>query len=51
MHEWECEDCGYKVKFRQPELPESDFESEFNESKKCPECGGAMYFDEIEETD
>lgn len=47
-HEWECEDCGEKVLFRQPELPLLDYESEQNESKSCAECNGTMYFDEVE---
>jgi hypothetical protein len=42
MHVWECEDCGKLIRFRQPELPEDDPNSEQNEDKECPVCGGVM---------
>lgn len=47
FHRWEC-DCGYKVDFRQPELPFDNYNSEANESKSCPHCPEDMYFDEVE---
>jgi len=46
-HEWECAECENKVLFRQPELPQDNFNSEQNESKRC-HCGGEMFFDEVE---
>jgi hypothetical protein len=46
-HVWECESCGKKVLFRQPELPQENPRSEQNEDKTCS-CGGHMYFDELE---
>lgn len=46
-HEWECEDCGRFVMFRQPELPQDDYSSEQNENKSCVVCGGHMFFDDV----
>ncbi len=46
-HEWECENCGRFLLFRQPELPSDDYRSECQESKKCAYCGSDMYFDEV----
>lgn len=46
-HEWECEDCGRFVAFRQPELPQEDYSSEQNENRSCAICGGHMFFDEV----
>lgn len=48
-HQWICDDCGYDVEFRQPELPGDDRRSEQNEDRLCPRCGEEMYFDEIPE--
>lgn len=47
-HEWECEDCGEKVMFEQPELHGDHRESEQNEDKECIVCGGEMFFEEVE---
>lgn len=49
MNEWKCDSCGEKVLFRQPELPQEDYNSEENESRSCPVCNDSMYFDWIEE--
>ena len=46
-HEWECEDCGRFVSFRQPELPQDNYNSEQNRDKSCAICGGDMFFDEV----
>jgi len=48
-HEWLCDNCGNSIPFRQPELPEDEYRSEMNETKKCPKCGDTMYFDEVEQ--
>lgn len=45
-HEWECEDCEEIIAFQHPEKPQEDPDSEQNESKKCPDCGGNMWFQE-----
>jgi hypothetical protein len=46
IHQWECE-CGNVILFRQPELPQHDYNSEQNESKTCPSCSDDMWFDEV----
>ena len=48
-HIWLCDGCGNSVLFRQPELPQWDYNSEQNESKNCPSCGDDMFFDELNE--
>ena len=56
-HYWFCDgdlegtsSCEQEpIKFRQPQLPQHLFESEFNESKECPCCGAEMYFCDEEE--
>ena len=47
-HFWECE-CGYRIDFRQPELPQHAYSSEQNKEKSCPECNDSMWFDEYPE--
>lgn len=45
-HRWEC-DCGHTQMFRQPELPQENYNSEQNEDMECTECDDDMWFDEV----